>query len=104
MMNSMKRPLVKDMNDYFRNPDNWVVKWESELVNLRIDKLKHTGITRLVHTNVKSDYVGRHDVIITYSMYDKKGDDPWLGEYLDRDPNQNFIRDCIKNQWTEDVE
>lgn len=100
----MKRPLVMHMDEYFSDKSNWKPVWEDKDAGLRIDKLKHTTITRLVHTNVFSSYIGLHDVTLLYSLEAKCGDDEWLGEYLTDRPNHQEIRDAIKHQWREDIE
>lgn len=105
----MKKPLIKDMVDYFYDDDNWKEIWISiGEANLRIDVLKHTSITRLVHINVKDYYIGCHDMVIVYSLEVKnllkaslgnKG--TFLGRYLRSTPNFEEIRTAIKTQWEE---
>lgn len=99
----MKKPLIKDMVAYFGDDDNWVTIWDSNEANLRIDRLKHTSITRLVHTDVEDVYLGIHHETITYSLEQKdlKGFDPYLGRYLRSQPNNEEIRTAIKTQWEE---
>ena len=97
------KPLMKDMVAYFGNDENWVTIWRSEEANLRIDRLKHTNITRLVHTDVEDVYIGIHHQIITYSLENKnlKAFDPYLGRWLRSQPNNEEIKTAIKTQWME---
>ena len=104
----MKKPLIKDMVDYFYDDDNWKQIWISRgEADLRIDVLKHTSITRLVHINVRDYYIGFHDKVITYSLEAKnlfqalRGKDTFLGRYLRNTPNFEEIRTAIKTQWEE---
>lgn len=99
----MKKPLIKDMVAYFGDNNNWTEVWRSEEANLRIDRLKHTGITRLVHTDVEDVYIGIHHETITYSLdyKDVKGFDPYLGRWLRNQLNNKEIRTAIKTQWEE---
>ena len=103
-MSFMKRPLVKEVPEYFREDKNWIPVWESPKANLRIDRLLHTGITRLVHTNVKPYYSWktneRVDVVITYSM--RKSEEGYLGQYLNSQPNQQETKEAVFSQWFED--
>ena len=104
-MSIMKRPLVKEVPEYFRNNENWTPVWESPIANLRIDRLLHTHITRLVHTNVKPYYSMSWrsdemvDVVITYSMSKSES---YLGQYLNSQPNQQETKEAVFSQWFED--
>lgn len=104
-MSFMKRPLVKEVPDYFRNKENWIPIWESKTANLRIDRLLHTHINRLVHTNVKPYYSWksdeRVDVIITYAM-SKTTEGNLLSQYLNSQPNQQETKEAVFSQWFED--
>ena len=95
-----KRPLVKDMSGYFFDHFNWTPVWNDPTVDLRIERLKHTKITRLVHVGVVSAYIGQHDVVLLYSLNHKP--EELLGEYMTSRPNQSEIQEAIKHQWTED--
>ena len=100
----MKKPLVKDMASYFYDNDNWVYVWQSGEANLRIERLKHTSITRLLHTNVEDQYIGIHNEVITYSMERKDLTSPfweYLGRYLVSRPNNEEIKTAIRTQWEE---
>ena len=106
----MKKPLIKDMVVYFYDNENWKQIWLSRgEADLRIDVLKHTSITRLVHINVRDPYIGYHDEVITYSLDAKnlnpvRGMDTFLGQYLQKRPNQEEIKSAMKIQWKEDDE
>ena len=99
----MKKPLIKDMVAYFGDDDNWVTIWRDSIANLRIDRLKHTNITRLVHTDVEDVYIGIHHETITYSLEQKnlRRFDPYLGRWLRSQTNNEEIRTAIKTQWEE---
>ena len=99
----MKKPLVKDMSSYFYNNENWLTIWNNDYANLRIERLSHTSITRLVHTDVDDPYIGIHNEVITYSLEAKelRSYDPYLGRYLRDRPNQEEIKTAITRQWRE---
>ncbi len=101
MKNSDSKPLIKDMVSYFMDNENWVTIWHSDEANLRIERLKHTSVTRLVHTDVEDPYIGIHNEVITYSIEakDLQHFDPYLGRYLRNRPNNEEIKNVIKHQW-----
>ena len=43
----MGKPLLKNAWDYFRDPNNWIIKWHDEKTGLVISKLDHLPIMRI---------------------------------------------------------
>ena len=105
MFKKMKKPLVKDMIEFFRARENWVRVTSCFSMRLRIDRLIHTSITRLVRCEVPQYYTGdKGECILAYD-FNKKSEAECVrfnSTFIDTQPNNEEIRIAIKTQWREE--
>lgn len=97
-----KKPFNKDIPSFIRDDKNWVTVWHSPEAKLRIDRLKHTTITRLVREGIERPYSDRpEEDVLAYDFNVKH-----LGDYrrfnhcyISPQPNKAETIQAVNHQW-----
>ena len=95
------RPLKKDCYAYFRDDANWLTVEESAKTHIRAQRLKHTGIFRIVVVGIEPDkWQGVRDQGVSYCMSSLSRE--WPNGYFTERPSVKCAEDAVSKQWREE--
>jgi len=98
----MDKPKLKDAWDYFRDDNNWLIKWHDDKTGLHISKLGHLPLLRLtLWDHSLNDYVHYDIHPLLYFPNCEEVDDihqhPCFTSLSERE-----IKDMVKYKWEDE--
>lgn len=94
------KPIKKDCYDYFRAKENWLTTFENEENHIRIERLAHTNVFRVVMVGIEPNkWIGKLDMVITYCA---STTDKYPNGFFTSQPSVELATNWVYDQWKEE--